>query len=179
MTAIDGSRPLFISSRTAEKIGRAGLLFQQREQVGPESVERCRTDGPRGAGVSSASHAPQRTRAPRLRASAKRSTSAVFPIPASPPTSTRRPLPRGGDGAEETVQFIDEVFALEQFHSLPETGTSFELAGRRQETMMLLKMRSRREGLRKEALRRRWGIASPRGSSDKCPAGGAGLKCRS
>ena len=51
----------------------------------------------------------------------------------------------GGDGAEQTLQFVDEVFALEQFHSFPETGTFFErpMAGRRQ---MLLKMRSRRVG---------------------------------
>jgi hypothetical protein len=29
----------------------------------------------------------------------------------------------GGDDAEQTFQFMEEVFALEQFHSFPETGT--------------------------------------------------------
>ena len=53
-----------------------------------------------------------------------------------------------GNGTEEALQFIEEVFALEQFHSLPETGTSFEppVGDRRQ--MILLKMRSRRVGPR-------------------------------
>src|SRR5262249_19057116 len=60
----------------------------------------------------------------------------------------------GRDGAEEAVQFIEEMFALEQFHSFPDAGTSVELpiAGRRQ--MMLLKMRSRRVGLWKKREKR-------------------------
>src|SRR5262245_21163308 len=51
----------------------------------------------------------------------------------------------GGDDVEQAFQFMEEVFALEQFHCFPETGTSFELpaAGRRQ---ILLNMRWHRVG---------------------------------
>jgi hypothetical protein len=46
-----------------------------------------------------------------------------------------------GDGAEETLQFSDEVFALEQFHSFPDTGTSFERPDAARRRLMLLNMR--------------------------------------
>jgi hypothetical protein len=53
------------------------------------------------------------------------------------------------------------VFALEQFHSFPETGTLFErpMAGRRQ---MLLKMRSRRVGQGDTGSAADWSLTSAR-----------------
>src|SRR5262249_24956281 len=49
--------------------------------------------GPRGRGVKRASQAPQRMRAESLCCSQNSRSRVVFPTPASPPSSTSRPLP--------------------------------------------------------------------------------------
>ena len=96
-TRIDRER--VSSSRTAASSDSRDPSASSASDSAPPASRATSRSGPSVRGVTSGSHAPQRTRRDPT-ASQTEATSAVLPIPASPPTTTTRPSVRDASNAD-------------------------------------------------------------------------------